>query len=111
MFTGDVEARGNVGLFSNLNRSNSSRARWQTSSRGSDGSSSSSPPTNSIAADTTSLRVDPEQYNGRRWYQPFTAKCDAKGIDPAIVTSILENAQTLLDGPAGALAELVVEGE
>ncbi len=57
------------------------------------------------------LRVDPEQYNGWRWYQPFTAKCDAKGIDPAIATSILENAQTLLDGPAGALAELVVEGE
>ena len=52
-----------------------------------------------------------EQYEGQRWYAPFMARCDAKGIDPSAKPSILESAQTLLGGPAGALAQLVAEAD
>ena len=55
------------------------------------------------------LRMSEDGYQGRRWYQTFVAKCDAKGIDPSADLSILESAQKLLDGPAGSLAALVAE--
>ncbi|WP_262269597.1 hypothetical protein [Microvirga yunnanensis] len=57
------------------------------------------------------LRGGLGQYDGWRWYQPFIAKCDAKGVDPTAETSILENAQMLLGSPASTLSDLVREGE
>ena len=57
------------------------------------------------------LRMSEHGYEGRRWYQTFVAKCDAKGIDPAADSSILDSAQKLLDGPAGLLSVLVAELE
>lgn len=53
------------------------------------------------------LREGAEQYEGLRWYSSFKARCDARGIDPTAGTSILENAQSLLDSPAQLLAQLV----
>jgi hypothetical protein len=52
-----------------------------------------------------------DTYENFRWYQPFVAKCDAKGIDPTAMSSALETAQTLLDDPAKALTELVRDAE
>ena len=57
------------------------------------------------------LRMPDDGYQGRRWYQTFLAKCDAKGIDPSADSSILESAQRLLDCPADSLAALVAETE
>ncbi|MCY4557184.1 MAG: hypothetical protein OXF79_12570 [Chloroflexi bacterium] len=57
------------------------------------------------------LRMSEDGYQGRRWYQTFVAKCDARGIDPSADSSILESAQKLLDSPAGSLAALVAETE
>jgi len=57
------------------------------------------------------LRTDEGTYSSRRWFQPFTAKCDAKGIDPKNTRSLLEAAQTLLGSPARQLARVVEEGE
>ena len=57
------------------------------------------------------MRMSDEAYEGRRWYQTFHAKCDAKGVDPSADSSILESAQKLLDGPAGLLADLVADTE
>lgn len=53
------------------------------------------------------LRDPQNSYEARRWYQPFIAKCDAKGIDPKAEKSILENAQRLLERPARALEHLL----
>ncbi|TDT37719.1 hypothetical protein DES49_2677 [Halospina denitrificans] len=50
-----------------------------------------------------------EQYEGKRWYQPFMAKCDSKGIDPASHGSMLERAQTLLEFPTSKLAKVMEE--
>jgi hypothetical protein len=50
-------------------------------------------------------------YHGRRWFQPFMAKCDAKGIDVGVAGSQLERAQTLLDRPLRALSRLVEDDE
>lgn len=50
-----------------------------------------------------------EQYEGQRWYAPFIARCDSRGIDLSAGSSILESAQTLLDDPVGVLAQLVTE--
>lgn len=52
-----------------------------------------------------------EQYHGRRWFQPFMAKCDAKGIDVNVSGSQLERAQALLDRPLRALSRLVEDDE
>jgi hypothetical protein len=57
------------------------------------------------------VRAGPEQYNGRRWFHPFMAKCDAKGIDVTGRQSIFQNAQVLLDNPERALALLTDRGE
>ena len=57
------------------------------------------------------LRTSEGGYEGRRWYQTFLAKCDAKGIDPSAGSSILDSAQKLLDGPAGLLSVLVTDTE
>lgn len=57
------------------------------------------------------MRMSDEAYEGRRWYQTFHAKCDAKGVDPSADSSILESAQKLLDSPAGLLADLVADTE
>lgn len=57
------------------------------------------------------LRMSDDAYQGRRWYQTFRAKCDAKGVDPSADSSILESAQKLLNGPAGMLAALVADTE
>lgn len=60
-----------------------------------------------------SLRDAPDQYDGRRWFQPFMSKCDAKGIDPgADGSSILDDAQRLLESPTAELEKLVTgEGD
>lgn len=52
-----------------------------------------------------------DQYDAQRWYAPFIARCDTRGIDPAAESSILEDAQKLLDGPASLLETLVLEVE
>jgi hypothetical protein len=57
------------------------------------------------------LRAEASQFDGLRWFQPFMAKCDAKGIDLAGGASILENAQALLESPVGTLTALVQDGE
>ena len=57
------------------------------------------------------LRMSDDAYQGRRWYQTFRAKCDAKGVDPSADSSILDSAQKLLNGPAGMLAALVADTE
>lgn len=46
------------------------------------------------------------QYAGCRWYTPFTARCDARGVDIAASTSLLEDAQKLLDNPLQSLSIL-----
>jgi hypothetical protein len=51
------------------------------------------------------------QFDTYRWHQPFIAKCDSKGIDPSQGSSMLENAQALLENPAAGLAILVSEGD
>lgn len=57
------------------------------------------------------LRMSAEAYEGRRWYQTFVAKCDAKGIDPSSDSSILESAQKLLESPTKSLSTLLAELE
>ena len=57
------------------------------------------------------LRDGGEQYEGLRWYSPFVARCDSKGIDPAAEMSLLESAQLLLDSPVQLLSQIVREDE
>lgn len=57
------------------------------------------------------LRAGSEQYATYRWYQPFTARCDANAIDISSDHSKLESAQKLLNDPARALAQLVTDGD
>ena len=54
------------------------------------------------------LRVGDSSYEGYRWFRPFTARCDANGIDPS-TAPLLETAQILLEGPAGGLIRLASE--
>ncbi len=49
------------------------------------------------------LHLTGDVYQGRRWYQTFLAKCDAKGIDLSTELSILDSAQKLLDCPVSLL--------
>jgi hypothetical protein len=55
------------------------------------------------------LRGNLSQYETQRWYSPFMARCDSKGVDPDSSDSILENAEKLLDAPIGSLSRLVNE--
>ena len=57
------------------------------------------------------LRMSPDAFQGRRWYQTFRAKCDAKGIELSANLQILESAQKLLEGPAEMLAALAADTE
>ena len=57
------------------------------------------------------LRTSEDGFQGRRWYQTFLAKCDAKGIEPTAEPPLLESAQKLLDGPASLLTTLVADTE
>lgn len=57
------------------------------------------------------LRTDGAQYSGRRWFQPFMAKCDARGIDPTAKSSLLDSAQRLLGDPASTLSLLASEAD
>lgn len=52
------------------------------------------------------LRSEPEQYEAFRWYEPFRARCDAKGVVPGADASLYENAQRLLDRPPQHLIPL-----
>lgn len=52
------------------------------------------------------LQSGSDQYQAYRWHSAFTARCDARGVDLGAGSSILENAQTLLDRPAEGLARL-----
>lgn len=54
------------------------------------------------------IRDAQDSYETRRWYKPFIARCDAKGISPTADKSILENAQALLDNPVHTLDSLLV---
>lgn len=55
------------------------------------------------------LSTDTDQFSGRRWFTPFMAKCDAKGIDLSTKPSLLESAQVLLGSPARELMRVVAE--
>lgn len=50
------------------------------------------------------LRANPDAYEGRRWKQPFQAKCDLAGID--FDASLFDSAQTLLEQPVIALKHI-----
>lgn len=51
------------------------------------------------------LRGNLAQYEGQRWYSPFMAQCDAKGVDPDSTASILESAEILLNAPTSLLSK------
>lgn len=55
------------------------------------------------------LRNDSKEYELQRWYQPFLAKCHAKGIDIESNHSILEAAQCLLEHPISHLGKIAEE--
>lgn len=57
------------------------------------------------------LCTDADQFSGRRWFAPFMAKCDAKGIDISAKPSLLESAQVLLGSPARELMRVVAEAD
>ncbi|MDO5656763.1 MAG: hypothetical protein Q4G36_00315 [Paracoccus sp. (in: a-proteobacteria)] len=57
------------------------------------------------------LQSGADQYESYRWHVPFTARCDARGVDPKTDTSILESAQKLLDGPVSGLEQLIAEAD
>lgn len=55
------------------------------------------------------LRSGTTDYSSHRWYTPFTAKCDAKGIDPNTFSSLIEAAQILLNLPATRLSSTLAD--
>lgn len=55
------------------------------------------------------LRNTDQSYEHLRWYQPFLAKCDLKGVRLESNMSILEAAQILLERPVARLSKLVGE--
>jgi len=55
------------------------------------------------------LRGNLSLYEAQRWYSPFMARCETKGVDPDARSSILESAEILLDAPTGSLSRLVTE--
>ena len=56
------------------------------------------------------LGTEEGDFENRRWYRAFTARCDARGIDISSLESILESAQALLESPIRKLA-VIVAGE
>ncbi|WP_339430891.1 hypothetical protein [Pseudomonas sp. EA_65y_Pfl2_P78] len=52
------------------------------------------------------LRSNSGDYTDRRWYLPFIAKCDAKGIVLNENTPLLECAQALLEKPISKLEDI-----
>ncbi|RMF17375.1 MAG: hypothetical protein D6761_04375 [Candidatus Dadabacteria bacterium] len=52
------------------------------------------------------LRDGDQAYRAHRWYNPFMARCDAKGIDPTAQLPLMEAAQKLLDLPAQKLEQI-----
>lgn len=58
----------------------------------------------------SALSAEKESFADRRWYKPFTAKCDALGLDIGPDISVLESAQQLLEGPLAQLSRLTAEG-
>lgn len=55
------------------------------------------------------LRNTDQSYEHLRWYQPFLAKCDLKGVRLESNMSILEAAQILLERPVARLSKLIGE--
>ena len=55
------------------------------------------------------LRNGDQSYEYLRWYQPFLAKCDLKGVRIEPNMSILKAAQILLERPVARLSKLVGE--
>lgn len=55
------------------------------------------------------LSHDNQAYESLRWYQPFLAKCDAKGVRIEPNMSILKAAQILLEFPIAQLSKLTGE--
>jgi hypothetical protein len=55
------------------------------------------------------LSHDNQAYDSLRWYQPFLAKCDAKGVRIEPNMSILKAAQILLEFPIARLSKLTGE--
>jgi hypothetical protein len=55
------------------------------------------------------LRNGDQSYEHLRWYQPFLAKCDLKGVRLEPNMSILKAAQALLERPVARLNKLVGE--
>lgn len=55
------------------------------------------------------LRNGDENFECFRWYQPFIAKCDSKGVRIEPNMSILEAVQILLERPVARLGKLVGE--
>ena len=53
------------------------------------------------------LRNGDQSYEYLRWYQPFLAKCDLKGVRIEPNMSILKAAQILLERPVARLSKLV----
>ncbi|MCD9122285.1 hypothetical protein [Cupriavidus sp. UGS-1] len=54
------------------------------------------------------IRDAQDSYESRRWFKPFMARCDAKGITPGAGKSILEDAQALLENPIRTLDSILV---
>lgn len=55
------------------------------------------------------LRANAGAYSDRRWYTPFIAKCDLKGVSLNENTPLLKEAQALLDSPVAKLEDLLKE--
>lgn len=56
------------------------------------------------------VRSNDADYINRRWYTPFIAKCDLKGVILNEKTPLLEGAQALLDNPVSKLED-ILKGE
>jgi len=55
------------------------------------------------------LRSGEQSYDNFRWYQPFLAKCESRGIEINNNMSTLKAAQVLLEHPIARLSKLVGE--
>jgi hypothetical protein len=53
------------------------------------------------------VRSNSGTYASRRWYTPFIAKCDLRGVSLNENTPLLQGAQALLDSPVAKLEELL----
>ena len=57
------------------------------------------------------VRLNGGAYVERRWYTPFIAKCDLRGITLNENTPLLQAAQALLENPVSKLEEILNEGD